>query len=230
MSYYLSTDPIPQNSLMPPPAAEGQAADARRLAIFMDSRTGRERVYANLPTAQDLGQISLPLAVNAQGMISASEVARQTVLNGVGEQDSGGVVSIAEDIASLIANAPQVLSLNGSSAIAPAQANTGAASPGNTTVYPTMPVRAPNPGVGGGYWNPRPAKGPQRSTPVNVKQKQAAPPGCGLSGFSPAWGDAYAGYPQSQPGQAQGNGGWWLVAGLAGLGLYAMSQKKKGRR
>ncbi len=125
MSYFTSSAPIPQNSLLPPPAWKGANADARRQANFDLSRTGRERLYANIPVGADFARYSLNLAVDAQTMLNASEAARQTVLNGVGDSTNAGFLAGLEaDLASLLANAPVVLSLNGSNAIAPSQANT----------------------------------------------------------------------------------------------------------
>lgn len=240
MAYYLATDPIGQNSLLPPPSAEGIAADRRRAAIFQFSRTGRERVYANLSTAADLARISVPLAVNAAGMITGSENARQTVLNGIGDAPTAGLLQqIETDVAALIANAPQVISLNGSPVVTAALANTSSQSkPGNSNVYPTMPDRAPLYVKGIGYLTAPTGSSPGRNVtavfqgPVRsktVRESQPGLPGCGLSGFSPVWGDAYAGC--SQPGESQQtNAGWWLVAGAVGIGLYFSQKKKRGRK
>ena len=195
--------------------------NARRQEDFDVSRTGRERVYANIPEGIDFLPMSVDLAAGAQGMLNASDLARQTVLNGLGNNDNSSfLVNLEADIASLIASAPRVFSLNGSNAVGPAQANTGTASPtgGNTTVFPTMPARAPS-GINGTWIYP---PGPVASKPVNAKQRQIAPPGCGLSGFSPAWGDAYA--PASVSAQASKINPWLLIA-AAGLGLYAISRR-----
>ncbi len=225
MSYFLSSDPIPQNSLLPPPAWKGQASDARRQANFDFSRTGRERLYANLPTGADFLPLSPDLAACAQGMINASDAARQTVLNGVGDDgNTSFFTTIEADLASIITNAPQVFSLNGSNAVAPAQANTGSvsASGGNATVFPTMPARAPQ-DFRGTWIHPT---GPTPTKSVSAKQRQVAPPGCGMSGFSPAWGDAYT-LAQASTAGSGGTGLGWLLLAAAGVGLLAM--RRKGR-
>lgn len=225
MSYFLASDPLPQTSLTPPPN-DGSAVRRGQMADY--SRTGRERVYANLPTVDDLAQISIPLAIHAQGMITASEVARQKVLNGLGDNIGLSLLqTLQQDIQSIIANAPQVLSLNGSRQIAPALANSSKAPQGGQNVYPVMPDRAPIPVNGVGYITPRYMSSPVPSKPLS--QKQAGPPqGCGLSGFSPAWGDAYVAAAPMQPASPKSTvSGWWLLAGVVGLGYLA---GRKGRR
>lgn len=139
MAYVSSSAPLPQNSLMPPPADEVAASNARILANFEASRTGRERVYATLPTAAELWDVSSGLAVDANQRLGESEYARQSVLIGMGlpAELAGG--SLAE----IQANAPQIVSLNGD--------NSGGGLA--NTQNGTMPAPAPVQTIGNLWWS-----------------------------------------------------------------------------
>ena len=105
MAYMSSLAPLPQNGLDPLPAAEVAASNRRILENFRFSREGRERVYANLPTAESLYAEFPGLAVNAGRIIPQSELGRESVLN--------GLTYPAESPADL--GGPEVVSLNAGS-------------------------------------------------------------------------------------------------------------------
>lgn len=233
--YVSSSAPLPQNSASAPVPDEGMAA--RRLRDFMFSRLGRQRMYANLPTAESLAYLGLGLAADASQMIAASEGARQAILIGVGNSSSPSPLStVVEDLQQMIANAPTVISLNGSTAVAPAG---GVSSPvtsiqtglvNSAVMVPTMPQRAPVP-LGGVYMNPAQPKGPVQPK-QSLTRARLAPPGCGPSGYPPPWADAYVSGPQSQTSSYGGALGWMqrnpLVAmGLALAGLLALTAKPR---
>jgi len=136
MAYMSSSAPLPQNSLMPPPADEVRASNARILQSFLASRTGRERLYANIPTAAELWEVSPGLAVDANQRLGESEYARQSILVGLGLPSDLSGASLAQ----VRSNAPQVVSLNGAVTTAGGL---------DTTQNGLMPAPAPVPTVGG---------------------------------------------------------------------------------
>ena len=193
-------------------------------------------MYANLPTAASLAYLGLGLAADASQAIAASESARQAILIGVGDSSNPSpFASTLENLESLLANAPQVLSLNGSSAVTPAggvQSPVVSAQTGQTnsaTMVPTMPQPAPRP-VGGVFLNPSQPKAPVQPS-RKIRPAQAGPPGCGFSGYPPPWSDAFITVP-SVSGSAAGNGlpGWLVAAGLAVGGVVAISSRKRRGR
>ncbi len=224
MAYLSSSAPIPQNSTMPPPAWEGPALLARLQRNAEYSRTGRERVYANMPTAASLWALCPGLAVDANGVIQASELARQMVLNGIAPpQDmqaaSTSNTGVYPDLyaggatgqASL--ESPTVIPLNAAGPVSSAPA---------TPLYPTIPAAAPTQ-VGNLLIESPPAPmGGRMKTARSYSPKGG--PGCGLSGFAPAWGDAYALPAAPLPGA--GNVGLWA---LAGVGALVLLFSRKGR-
>lgn len=138
MSYVSSSAPLPQNSTMAPPAAEAAASQRRLWQDFEASRRGRERVYANLPTAADLYALSPGLAVDAQRILTQSETARQSVLNGLGLPASLLPVAI-------VVSAPTVVSLNAGEAV------DGTMAPENVPLS-TMPLAVGESALG--LWQP----------------------------------------------------------------------------
>jgi hypothetical protein len=133
MSYVSSSSPLPTNSLVPgPPAID----EYKRYVDFMASRTGRERVYANMPTAASLWHLGPGLAVDASQRIGQSETARQAVLTGLGAPQPTEELTLQQ----IQAGAPVVSSLNGSPG-----SNAGL----DTTTQGLMPAPAPVQTVGG---------------------------------------------------------------------------------
>ena len=132
--YVSPSEPLPQNSLMPLPTAVVNAANARKLRDFWQSRTGRERVYSTIPTAESLWPISPALAVDAKQRLGQSESARQSVLIGLGLPNTLPDASLIE-----VQNAaPTVVSLN-------APTTTGGL---DSTQTGMMPSPAPIPTIG----------------------------------------------------------------------------------
>src|SRR5208283_577023 len=110
MPYLSSSAPLPQNSLMPPPADQAAASNARLLRDFLQSRHGRERLYSTIPTAASLWNLGPGLAVDANQMLGQSESARESVLIGLGLPQSLQEPTLDE----IAAAAPVVVSLNAS--------------------------------------------------------------------------------------------------------------------
>lgn len=217
---------------------------ARKLANFNFSRSGRQRLYANIPAAADLSSLGLGLAADASQMLAASESSRQAILIGVGDSDSASSSPFATtlaDLQALISGAPQVLSLNGSNSVAPAGGSSSpatsvtAGAQNGATLVPTMPQAAPRP-YAGVYLNPAQTKGPVRPDRT-AKQFRAGPPGCGLGQYPPAWSDAYLSMPAAPAAPAYSSGvlGWIqrnpIAALLVGIGgAVAIHQTQKRRR
>ena len=165
--YVTSTDPLPQNSGMAVPRGPLVASDARRGRAWLASRHGRERVYSTLPAAVELWAVSPGLAVDANQILGQSELARQSVLIGVGLPQPVG-----NDAAVSLPAAPVVFSLNGSS--------TGSTSTTlATTQNGTMPAPAPVQGAFGLWQSKRQngASGKHLTTPESVQR-----PGRGFQG------------------------------------------------
>lgn len=163
MAYVDASAPLPQNSAMPVPRAELEASDRRRMAAFMASRTGRERVYANLPTAAELWNVSHGLAADANQIIGQSEVSRQSVLIGMGlPYDLSDAATDSIDM--VAAAAPVVVSLNGDNAVGSGATQNG-----------TMPAAAPvwDPSVGLYREGPKTGANKRRNTHFEVKQQLA---------------------------------------------------------
>lgn len=229
MAFLPSSAPLPPNSVVPPGPVIDTAAVNRE---FMNSRVGRERVYANLPTAASLWCVSPGTAVDAAQIIPQSELSRQAVLIGFSVPDS---LSDQTTLEQILANAPVVSSLNGT------PQDTGSASwqSGN------MPAPAPvltigdlwasgplPPGTVSDYQQAgttltRPRSGKAASTPVlGPACSFAAGVGRGMAGYAPQWGDASLSYQPQPNNQAAG----WLWLGIAGLVGLALLSKKRGRR
>ena len=234
MSFVSPSAPLPVNSGSPAPAVIDTAMVAR---IANASRTGRERVYANIPTAASFWDLGPGLAVDASQILPQSEQSRQAVLIGLSPETV--YISDEATLEKIQASAPVVSSLTGS------PGDTGGAS---TSESGLMPAPAPHqtfghlwasaklPGGGTGYGQrgvianvvTRPARGHFTATP-------ALGPGCSLaylkgSGFArppaPPWGGASM---MEGSGIFHGSGSslLWLLAAGVGLALLA---KKKGRR
>jgi len=198
---------------------------ARLQANAEYSRTGRERVYANTPTAASLYALCPGLAVNANGVLQASELARQMVLNGIAPpQDMGAADSVSNTgvypelyaggaTGQAALESPTVIPLN---AVGPVSLSPA------VPLYPTMPAAAPTQVGNLLLESPPPPMAGRMKAPRSYSPKGG--PGCGLSGFAPAWGDAYALPAAPLPGA--GNVGLWA---LAGIGALVLLFSKKGR-
>ena len=134
MPYLASSAPLPQNSLMPPSADEVNRSNARLLRDFMESRTGRERLYSTLPTPDQFWSEGPGLAVDANKIIGDSESARESILIGLGLPTNLEQAALSD----IAAAAPTVVSLN-------APTTTSGLS---TTQSGLMPAAAPVPSVG----------------------------------------------------------------------------------
>lgn len=159
MAYMSSSAPLPQNSLMPPPAAKVAASNARIARDFLASRTGRERVYSTLPTAASFWGMGPGLAVDANQMIGQSETARQSVLIGLGLP-----ANLEEPTLDQITTAaPTVVSLN-------APDTTGGIDQSQTGL---MPAAAPSQTYGGLWASPKNAdRGRGQRAVVSVVTRQ----------------------------------------------------------
>ena len=233
MGYVSSSAALPPNSAVAgPPVIDTAAVDA----IFNASRTGRERVYANCPTAASLWDLGSGLAVDASQILGQSEQSRQAVLIGLAPAESA--LSAEPTLAEILASAPVVSSLNGS------PGDVGGASPESGV----MPAPAPHMTYGG-LWASAKLPGGRtgagqlgvttvvttRPSKRNIKPTPNLGPGCTLpyTRFggaprpgAPPWGDASLAW-EPGPAGAGVSGWWWLIAAGVGVALLA---KKRGRR
>lgn len=239
MAYVSSSAPLPTNSLTPGPSAVDMA---QRWRDFQASQEGRERVYANIPTAASLWDVAPGLAVDASQILGQSEQARQSVLTGLelptALQDAYSRQE--QTLAEIQAQAPVVSSLNGNPSV-PAGLDTTQAS--------VVPAPAPQKTVGGLYGS---AKLPSSSTGksqsevtglvtsrTNRKYPQVSPhdlgPGCmrgplpqfASGSFGPDWGQS-ASLPSGERPEASS---WIIVAaGAAAIFAAGFLGKKGGFR
>jgi len=91
---------------------------AARARDFMASRTGRETVYANTPTAASLWREGHGLAVDASQILEQSETSRQSILIGLElpQPLQDAMLMQEATLAQIQASAPVVSSLNASAA------------------------------------------------------------------------------------------------------------------
>ncbi len=217
------------------PLLQGQRDDAARAAAASDCRrdktrrmmaSGRAQMFQTLiDPAQIADALGIPAGVNAQIMQDATTNSRQALLsNGDSLPAPDGSITLAE----LIANAPEVTSLN-------AQADQFGCSdvifsqrPLAADPTPGMPQRAP--AITGSPYGPLYFKGaPATAYPQNP----------GLTGYAPAWSDAWVMPDQMTPapvsGEDSGVMGWirsnpLLAIALAGAGVFALAQTGRKRR
>lgn len=232
MAFVSPSSPLPYNSAVPgPPVIDTDYVNM----VANASRTGRERVYANVPTAASLFHLGGGLAVDANQILQQSEQSRQAVLIGLAPATS----YLADDasLAEIQANAPVVSSLQGS--------------PGDVATFSgesgLMPAPAPHLTYGGIWASPKLPGGGTGSGQLGVNTIVTRPskhflkttdklgPGCtltftkgaGLRPPAPPWGDA--GMLQMPTSGAMSGGGMvWL--GLGAVAVLALLAKKKGRR
>jgi hypothetical protein len=186
MGYVSSTAPLPQNSLDPPSQSEQAASYHRLFRDHQASRTGRERVYANIPTAEQLYPVSLGLAVNAAGILNASENGRESILIGVSGLPS---ISQPETLAQVQAAAPVVVPMDSSLGL-----------PGATV----MPATVSEAGYGTPVGGPSLGYPPPSSGSGNPGWGDSGPVGCGSNTPGSIWwllgGLAAAGWALSKKG------------------------------
>ena len=238
MSYLSSSAPLPQNSQDPPPAAEVARSNARLLRNFNISREGRDRVYANVPTAASLWKLGPGLAADADYILKASETGRESVLIGV-SPDTSAVSAGSPTLAQIQAGAPQVVSLNASTTPLAL-----------TTAAVVMPPAAPATvagvyqGAGGQGLQLHPAPNPLTQIMAGLQKLVASGggcrqpsstvelgPGCGFSGYAPTWGSAQMAMAAGNAGCGGASSGAWLYVGLAAAALgLAVVSKRRGRR
>lgn len=220
MPYVSPSSPLPMNSQAPYPEWEMAASEARLQEDRRISRTGRERVYANTPSAASLWNLSPGLAADANYILVASEKARESVLMGMGPVSVDPLLMDPSNTALLAAedttvSVPVVISLNGNPETSPTALT--------TSEGVTMPAGAPQQIAG--IW--------QGGTPkpeVMTRLKQLAgrvsdlgPTRCGLEprepvqGAIPAWGGV------NMPTD-NGVGSFWLLLGAIGVGLLVFKK------
>ena|SRR5579872_2128820 len=231
MAYFSSNAPLPQNSLDPPPAWEVAQANARLYANAQASRTGRERVYADLPDVESFWGEGPGLAKDASQIIPASELARQSVLNGLvpfgmsnnGNGNATALGAVGPDGQPIYGQAPQVFSLN-----APSGNATGM-SPANSD--PSMPIAAPVPSPFGYLKAMASGKpGVSKRAPCHQSQDATLPcPNRGVSGYAPPWSDAFAMTVEGSQAQSGGGNRGWIALAILGGGLFALAHAGKGR-
>lgn len=230
MAYLSSNAPLPQNSLNSPPAWKVAEANARLYENFMASRTGRERVYADLPGADSFWALGAGTAKDASVQIGASELARRSVLNGLSplgvENTSTAVGAVGPTGQPLYAQPPAVYTLNG-----PGGQAMGA-SPVYTPDSPILPQAAPVPSQFG-YLAPS-----QQSPVLPAAPSQSPVPAAGpctqrgIAGIAPPWGDAFVAFPPQCAAVSGPSSGQWWALGILGAGLVGLAamNKKRGRR
>lgn len=148
MPYLSSFAPLPQNSLDPVPPDKAAAWYQARMRDFMFSRTGRERVYSNIPTAESFFDQWPGLAVDAAQIIPQSETARESLLYGLSYSDSES---------DTLSAAPVFTSLNGD----PLSQDLGTST--DLLVPNAAPVQLPN-----GLWDSSHFTGSESSHPVTT--------------------------------------------------------------
>ena len=232
-----SSAPLPTNSLAVGPPEIDMAARARD---FMASRTGRERVYANTPTAASLWREGHGLAVDANQILQQSETSRQSILIGLELPQllQDAMLMQEATLAQIQASAPVVTSLNASAATV---------SPGTTletSQNGLMPAPAPVQTTGQLWGSGKlPQTGPGQRGIMGVTRGpvkhghtnlQDLGPGCPASlvvgsprgGYGPDWGDASA---SPEGAESPGLNPWIVIgAALAAIGIAGLAGK--GRR
>jgi hypothetical protein len=233
MPYVSSSAPLPTNSLVPgPPVIDMQRVGAN----FQASREGRERVYANIPTAASIWNLGPGLAKDAQNILDQSEQARQAVLIGMElpQPLSDALIGQEISLAQIQASAPVVVSINGAPGGGVGLDSSGAA---------LMPAAAPQM-VAGVYGSAKADTGKgERGVVSRVSRRLHRPsterwsgrdlgPGCAYGGGSsdsppvagPDWGDATA-----APMASGGGVGPWAMVGFA-FAAIGLASLVKGRR
>ena len=215
-----NTAGLPQNSLDPPTAAEVAAANRRLYDNFQASRTGRERVYADLPAVETMWDEAPGLAKDASYIIPASELARRSVLNGLTP-----TADYTNSGTALSSSAPVIYSLNApatSQNIATSSIPSSAVSPQQTVMPAVAPIPSPY-----GYLTP-PVTMTAAPAPI-VRNGEGS--GCpGLSGVTPPWSDAFI---TAAAGQESINGNSrmpYFVLAVVLLAGFTLTQMGEGRK
>lgn len=191
---------------------------------------GRAGIFEDIMSPEDLTrQFGIGVGVNAAKHQAQTYASRASGLLGTQPETTDG-----PSLAQLIADAPIVESLNrhpsqdGCSDVIFAPRLVG---PDPT---PSMPHGAPkivNTTLGPMYVKGRPATYPLAQQTGDV----FAPP-AGLTGYNPPWSDAWVMRSETvNPQKDMGVSGWikdhpWLSLAIAGAGMFALSQTKRGRR
>ena len=226
---------LPQNSLNPPTAFEIAATNRRLYQNFMASRTGREAVYSTLPSAESFWAEGAGLTKDVQYIVPASEMARQSVLNGLsplGSANNATATAASSSGMGVTVTAPVVYSLN-----APANSLTiatlAAASPVVSPQQTIMPEGAPIPSYYG-YMNPPapafsvPSSGPLPPTMAMPGDGVPSGTGCGLSGVAPPWSDAFTSAAASTATAPNPNMPYFVLGAIL-LAAFGLSQMHEGK-
>lgn len=216
MAYYLTSDPIPMNSMTQPAFSPAELAASQAYGDFITQQTaqGRLRTYHDVPSLQSFYDLSPELAGDALKILSATDVARKSAQNIPS--------SVASGLGDL-STAPIVVPIN--SSLQSVQGGPAIPNPPNPVLYPTTSPRQP---------------GLFRPLTKNAGPSFRRHHGHGFAGYEPPWGDAML--PASDASGAAVNctpgfWGWvqchpWLSLGIAavGVGLVAHHDKTKGAR
>ncbi len=209
--YVRSDSPIPQNGMLPPPAACVDASNAAIELARCVSTAGRMIAYGTVPTYESLRAISPGVEESASIMLPASELARRSILTGAAPAAKPARVLPGR-------RAPVVVPL---SFVPHDQTSTCVDLPVPETAVleqrPVMPARAP------GDYTARRYFGRLAS---------------GMTGYAPVWGDATkrAADTNLSGDDAGGVLGWmrrnpWLTFGLLAAGVaVGVSQSGDSRR
>jgi hypothetical protein len=213
--YLPSNTPILQDQREAAALHEAQS-DARIQAMRRTSACGRARLFNTLVNPNSVADsIGMGTALDTAKLQAQTEASRASGILAIGGSASAGGPSTAE----IIANAPEVVSLNrGGGCSAPS--------------YQPMPL-GPDPQPGMPQRAPIIVQGPDG--PMHYRGADATYQGypTGLTGYAPPWSDADV-LPNGGI-QGVGVGAWlmdhpWLALLLAGGGVYALARRNKAGR
>jgi hypothetical protein len=199
-------------------ARHGAESDIRIDDMRRTSACGRARLFNTLVNPNQVADaIGMGTALDASKLQAQTNTSRAVGILGTGGQIDT-MATAGPSVAEIIANAPEVVSLNrGGGCTQP----TYQPVPLGPDPKPGMPARAPN--IVQGVNGPMYYRGADATFAGNYPTRTAVSPG--LSGFAPAWGDA-----GEVQGAQSGVGGWlmsnpWLALAIAGAGVYALSRR-----
>lgn len=198
-------------------ARHGAESDARIENMRQTSACGRAELFRTLVNPEDVAaNLGVGAAVNTAKLQQQTDVSRASGILGNSTPDEPGR---GPSIADIIAGAPEVVSLNRGGACA---------TPGYTPVplgpdpVPGMPHRAPeivNTPAGPMYF---------RGADATYQGGEKADSSLGLSGYSPAWGDAglvdTSGAPVEDSWLMENK---WLVLALVAGGVVVLSRRSR---
>ncbi len=253
---YLSSDAPILTDQRADAARHAVCSDQRIANMRRTSAEGRARLFNTLVSAGSvIDVLGMGAGINAQKLQDQTEVSRASGILGLpgGGGESGGGGRGGPSIHEIIAGAPEVVSLNRGGGCQ--ERGVYSPVPLGPDPVPGMPHRAPNivqspagpmyyrgadSTIQGDYPNPIPAVmpwspppgPPAPPLPASYPTVYAKILPAGMSGYAPAWGDAFV-LPDVGVPQSAGVLGWlsdnpWLALALVGGGVYALS--RRGRR